>query len=205
VDGEWSDSERIEDYLKREIPFRDEAERIALEAAPQVVDAALDLGSGDGRLAQLVVENWPGAEVLAVDNSIPMLARARARFADAPNVRVEAHDLENRLPAFGPINLAVSGLAIHHLADRRKQALFGEVYSLLRPGGAFINLDLFSSPSQRAHERFRELIGRREEDPADRLCALDDELRFLRDAGFVRVDCWLKWRELGLVVGYRPE
>jgi tRNA (cmo5U34)-methyltransferase len=201
---EWSDSERVGEYLAREIPFRAEAERLLVEAAPASVEAALDLGCGDGRLAALIWDTWPNATVTALDDSEPMLDRARRRFEGSAQVRVIAHDLRDRIPALGPVDLVVSGLAIHHLDDERKDALFREVHELLGAGGTFINLDLFSAPSERAHERFRELIGRRRDDPSDRLRPLSEELDSLRRVGFMQVDCWFKWRELAMVVGVRP-
>lgn len=203
VAAEWFSPERVADYLAREIPFRDEAERLLIEAAPSTVEAAVDLGCGDGRLAALVSRTWPNAFVTALDNSEPMLARARTRFAGSPQLRLIVHDLCEPLPDFGLVDLAVSGLAIHHLDDQRKIALFREVHDQLRPGGALINLDLFRAPNRRAHERFQELIGRHDDDPSDRPCTLLRQLDDLREAGFRQVDCWFKWRELGLVVAVR--
>jgi SAM-dependent methyltransferase len=96
--------------------------------------------------------------------------------------------------------VAVSALAIHHLEDVRKRALFSEIHAFLRPGGVFVNLDLVAAASNNQHERFRQAIGRPEDDPADRLAGLCDQLRWLREAGFRDVDCQFKWLQLVLVV-----
>lgn len=48
--GEWTDPERVTEYLSREIPHRDIAESLLLDALPQRVGRVLDLGTGDGRL-----------------------------------------------------------------------------------------------------------------------------------------------------------
>jgi hypothetical protein len=40
--------------------------------------------------------------------------------------------------------------------------------------------------------------------PATRLAGLDDQLRWLREAGFDGVDCHFKWLELALLVGIKP-
>jgi hypothetical protein len=47
---EWSDPERVAEYLSREIPHRQTAEAMLLQALPERVDRFLDLGTGDGRL-----------------------------------------------------------------------------------------------------------------------------------------------------------
>jgi tRNA (cmo5U34)-methyltransferase len=199
--GEWSDPGRVAEYLSREIPHRLTAEQMLLEALPSRVGRFLDLGTGDGRMVALVRSRHPEARAVGLDASEPMLARAADRFAADPLVELQAHELGLPLPVKGPFDAVVSGLAIHHLEDERKRALFGEVEALLAPGGVFANLDLVSPASPRIHERFRREIGRAEDDPSDRLAELDRQLTWLRDAGFREVDCHFKWLELALLVG----
>jgi SAM-dependent methyltransferase len=197
---EWSDPGRVAEYLSREIPHRPVAEQLLLEAMPPRVERFLDLGSGDGRMVALVRSRHPEARAVGLDVSEPMLARAAERFAADPLVELHAHELGLPLPVEGPFDAVVSGLAIHHLEDERKRELFGEVRGLLAPGGTFANLDLISSASPQTHERFRREIGRVEDDPSDRLADLGEQLGWLRDAGFDKVDCHFKWLELALLV-----
>ncbi len=198
--SEWSDPGRVAEYLSREIPHRQTAEQMLLEALPSRVERFLDLGCGDGRMVALVRSRHPEARAVGLDASEPMLARAADRFAADPMVELHAHELGLPLPVEGPFDAVVSGLAIHHLEDERKRALFGEVQALLVPGGIFANLDLVSSASPQTHERFRREVGRTEDDPSDRLADLGEQLSWLRDAGFNAVDCHFKWLELALLV-----
>jgi SAM-dependent methyltransferase len=199
---EWSDPNRVAEYLSREIPNRDLAERMLLEALPPRVDRFLDLGTGDGRLIALVRSAHPDAEAVGLDSSQAMLDRAGERFPSAQaGTELRLHDLRNPLPLSGPFDAIVSGLAIHHLEDARKRELFAEVRSHLAAGGVFANLDLVAAPTPALHERFRRLIGRPEDDPADRLADLADQLDWLGAAGFAVVDCQFKWLQLTLVVG----
>ena len=198
---EWSDPDRVTEYLSREIPHRALAESMLLAALPAKVDRALDLGTGDGRLVSLLCSAHPDARAIGLDSSEPMLARARRRFATEAGVEFAPHDLRDPLPVDGTFDAIVSGLAIHHLEDERKRSLFAEVRQLLAPGGVFANLDLVTAATPELHERFRREIGRPEDDPTDRLADLCDQLDWLRAAGFAAVDCQFKWLQLTLMVG----
>ena len=100
----------------------------------------------------------------------------------------------------------VSGFAIHHLADARKRALYGEVFALLRPGGRFLNLEHVASASARLHAEFLAAIGEGpdDEDPSDRLVPAWTQVRWLAQIGFEDADCHWKWREVALIGGRRP-
>lgn len=204
VTDEWSDPGRVAEYLSREIPHRSTAEQMLLAALPARVDRFLDLGTGDGRMLALLRNRYPDAVAVGLDASEPMLARAAERFGRDSLVELRLHDLEHPLLESGPFDAVVSGLAIHHLEDPRKQQLFAEVRALLARGGVFANLDLVASASGQLHERFRHEIGRVEDDPSDRLADLSAQLGWLRDAGFADVDCHFKWLELALMVAVKP-
>lgn len=199
----WRDPGRVTEYLAREIPHRDIAEAMLLQALPPRVEQVVDLGTGNGRLIALVREHHPNARALGIDFSEPMLAHAGERFAGDPLVELCQHDLARPLAVQGPVDAVVSALAIHHLEDVRKRALFGEIHALLRPGGVFVNLDLVTAASSRQHERFRLAIGRPEDDPADRLAGLCEQLGWMCEAGFADADCQFKWLQLALIVGTR--
>lgn len=203
VSSEWSDSERVTEYLSREIPHRDIAEEMLLRALPPQTTRFVDLGTGDGRLLSLVRSRHTEAEGLGLDSSDPMLDRARTRFNGDPHIELREHDLRVRLPDTGASDAFVSGLALHHLEDERKRELFGEIHALLTPSGVFANLDLVRSASPRLHERFRREIGRVEDDPTDRLAELGEQMGWLREAGFSEVDCHFKWLELSLIVAVK--
>lgn len=198
--GEWSEPERVAEYLSREIPHRATAEEMLLAALPAGTRRVLDLGTGDGRLLALAAERFPDAGGVGLDSSAPMLRRAAERFAGRPRIELLERDLGAPIGEPGPFDAVVSGLAIHHLEDDRKRELFGEVHAMLAPGGVFANLDLVRSDGQELHERFRREIGRVEDDPTDRLADLAEQLTWLREAGFDSADCHFKWLELALIV-----
>lgn len=205
----WTSPAHALDYLGRAdaIPHRTEGETELLEWLPPRCGRVLDLGSGDGRLLALVRLARPDAEAVALDFSETMLSRLRTRFAAEPRVRVVAHDLSRPLPvSLGSFDAVVSSFAIHHVEHPRKRALYEEVFRLLRPGGVFCNLEHVASPTGTLHERFLAALQTSpgEEDPSNKLLDVETQLAWLRQAGYVDVDCHWKWRELALLAGARP-
>jgi tRNA (cmo5U34)-methyltransferase len=205
----WVDAEHARAYLgaRDEIPYRAQGMAALAEFLPTRARRVLDLGTGDGVTLALVRELRPGAAGVAVDFSVEMLARARARFAGEADVDVVAHDLAVPLPAtWGEFDLVVSSFAIHHLEDTRKRALFGEVFDRLRPGGSFVNLEHVASATPELHADFLAALGidPADDDPSNILAPVGDQLQWLRAVGFGQVDCHWKWRELALLCGTRP-
>ena len=146
-----------------------------------------------------------GVDSVAIDFSPAMLEAVAKRFAGDSSVKVVAHNLDQPLPALGKFDAVVSSFAIHHLVHERKRALYAEIYGLLDPSGVFCNLEHVASPTQRLHEEFLHSIGYtvETEDPSNKLLDLETQLQWLREIGFVDVDCHWKWRELALLVGRR--
>ncbi|QWZ08368.1 trans-aconitate 2-methyltransferase [Nocardioides panacis] len=71
-------------------PFVDLLARVGAAAPARVVD----LGCGPGNLTALLAQRWPAAEVVGVDSSPEMVARA----VDVPGVRCEQGDLRTWRP-----------------------------------------------------------------------------------------------------------
>jgi tRNA (cmo5U34)-methyltransferase len=201
----WTSSEHVLDYLGRadSIPHRVEGESTLLEFIRPATRRILDLGTGDGRLLALVKFDHPEATAVAIDFSPSMLEAAQKRFGGDSSVMVISHNLESPLPELGKFDAVVSSFAIHHLTHDRKRALYAEIYRALNPRGVFCNLEHVSSPTQELHDEFLVRIGytRESEDPSNKLLALEIQLGWLREMGFVDVDCSWKWRELALLAG----
>jgi tRNA (cmo5U34)-methyltransferase len=203
----WSSTEHVRDYLGRaaSIAHREEGEATLLEFVPGKVRRVLDLGTGDGRLLSIVKHKYPEIEAVALDFSPSMLEVARRRFAGDTSITLITHNLDDALPNLGKFDAVVSCFAIHHLVHERKRTLYTEIYGLLNPGGVFCNLEHVSSSSARLHEEFLHRIGYtvETEDPSNKLLELETQLGWLREIGFVDVDCHWKWRELALLAGRR--
>jgi SAM-dependent methyltransferase len=169
----------------------------------------LDLGCGDGQCLALVLAARPGSKGVGVDFSREMLTRAETRFAGRSEVRIIEHDLDAPLDQVGDIgtfDVVVSGFAIHHLVDARKGALYREVFDRLRAGGVFVNVEHVDSPTEALHDEFLAAIGYapEQDDPSNKLVAVETQLGWLRAIGFADVDCFWKWRELAVLAGRKP-
>jgi SAM-dependent methyltransferase len=96
----------------------------------------LDIGSGPGVLTTLLAEAFPYAEVVAVDATEPLLARAGARAERAglgDRIRTRHAELPDRIEELGDADLIWAGNAVHHMGDQR--AALADFARLLRPGG----------------------------------------------------------------------
>jgi tRNA (cmo5U34)-methyltransferase len=197
------------------------------------VERLLDLGCGDGILGRTVLSQFPDATGVFVDFSEPMIEAARKK-ADPQRATFAIQDLAS--PAWtqsvgghAPFDVVLSGLAIHHLDDKRKQELYREVFDLLRPGGLFLNLEhvaprsawaqqafddlfvdsLWRHQQQRGGNRTREEVSNewyhRPDKTHNLLAPMERQCQWLREIGFQDVDCFFKLFQLALFGGKKPE
>jgi tRNA (cmo5U34)-methyltransferase len=208
--NEWQSVEHALAYLARadKLPHRTEGEKVLLEQIPISVKRVLDLGTGDGRLLALIKLGNPSIEGVALDFSDPMLEQAKKRFANDSKVSVVKHDFSMPLPTeqLGRFDAVVSSLAIHHLTHPRKKQLYTEVFNLLSPKGVFCNLEHVSSATENLHWKFLKAINwtPQMEDPSNKLLDVHTQLKWLREIGFADVDCYWKWLELAVLMGFKP-
>jgi tRNA (cmo5U34)-methyltransferase len=108
----------------------------------------LELGAGTGTLSRFVLETFPTAELTVLDVSPVMLeacATALASFAGRTHLR--RGDFGSAELGSG-YHAAVSRLAIHHLEDEDKRALFGRLAKALLPGGILAMSDLITGATE---------------------------------------------------------
>jgi SAM-dependent methyltransferase len=127
-DRHGSGSDRYDAFLAAQVPAR--AARV------------LDIGCGLGRLAARVVA--PGREVIGVDLSPEMVARARSLGAGTPGLRFECADFFDLDPGPERFDCVLSAAVLHHLdAD----AAIARMIRLLAPGGRLVLHDLRTDAS----------------------------------------------------------
>ncbi|HSP98885.1 MAG TPA: class I SAM-dependent methyltransferase [Candidatus Dormibacteraeota bacterium] len=203
-------------------------------AGGRPVRRVLDVGCGSGVVTAAILARFPDARAVLVDFSAPMLDEARAALGSGePALRFVTGDLAmpswlDGIRGAAPFDVVASSYAIHHLSDARKRALYAELYALLAPGGIFVNVEHVASagawgealsddvmvdalcahqaaggeraPRAAVAARF----ATRPDKAANVLAPLDVQCGWLREIGFVDVDCFFKVVELAVFGGRKP-
>ena len=115
-------------------------------AKAQKAEVCVDLGSGRGndviRLAEEVGEE---GYVYGIDISEGMIAKAKANLGkfEITNAEILKADLENLPVDDNKIDVIISNCTINHATN--KQAVWNEVYRILKLGGRFVVSDIYST------------------------------------------------------------
>jgi len=104
--------------IRAEVPRFDELQLAAVDAIPFAPKRVLELGMGTGETTRRLLEAYPDAWVIGLDNSPEMVFRLRQEYDGVMLAR-----MEDPLPD-GPWDLVIAVLSIHHLTDEAKQLLF---------------------------------------------------------------------------------
>lgn len=146
-----------------------------------VVHRFLDLGVGTGTTTELVSLRHPDAEIVGIDQSAKMLEHARQALPQA-DFRVQR--LQEELPE-GHFDLVISALAVHHLDGPAKADLFIRVAAVLAPRGRFVLGDVVVP--QDSADIVTPINGE-----YDRPSRVDEQLKWLRSAGFSARTQWIE-------------
>lgn len=229
----WQSPEVIQAFLKKvRNAFPYAADQLAimcqLLGTGRPIRRFLDLGCGDGVLAAAIGRDWPDAEAVLIDFSDPMLDAAQMRFGEGAAILKRDFAASGWTEGLGQFDAVVSGFAIHHQSDERKQRIYREIFSLLAPDGWFVNIEHTASASplgnrlwveqmvdalyrhrqqqdstvtrEQVHDEFTS----RQERKADHLSPVWEQCEWLRAIGFIDVDCFFKSYELAVFGGRLP-
>ena len=193
----------------------------------------LDLGCGDGVLGWAVLSKYPKARGVFLDFSKAMIEAARKKAPKNKTGLVFIQEDYGKpawtrsVSRYGKFDLIISGFSIHHQPDRRKKEIYREIFRLLAPGGLFLNLEHVSSATTRLksvfddyfvdslYEHLRSLdkkltrrkVGKKYYNnqlrEANILAPVEKQCRWLRETGFMDVDCYFKIFELALFGGMK--
>lgn len=202
-----------------------------IAACREPVQKFLDLGCGDGVLASAILRQYPNASGLLADFSAPMLDAGRKRFSEK-NANVRFVNVDYGVAGWtklvedsGQFDAIVSGYSIHHQPNERKREIYQDIFGLLRPEGIFINIehvasaspwcaslhdDLFIDYLQFMHPdqeraKLAATYYNRPDKAANILAPMELQCEWLREIGFVDVDCYLKVFELAVFGGRKPQ
>ena len=205
-----------------------------LNTRSQPVENFLDLGCGDGILGAAILGAYPNSHGVLADFSEPMLEQAREQLKQyTGQLMFENLDYGdpawvNRIQSKAPFDAIVSGYSIHHQPDARKRPIYEEIFSLLKPGGWFINIEHIAASSKLATDLFdnhiidaryamekhdggtksrqeiADIFMNRPDREANILLSADAQCDWLREIGYEEVDCYFRVYELAVFGGRRP-
>lgn len=147
------------DMLQRSIPgYASILQMIGLLAAGQLPQTGLcyDLGCSLGAAALVIQRACPDRQVIAVDKSAEMLAKARDTLAeDGPDI----HLIEADVGAFPlePAAMVVLNFTLQFLPIEGRKALLERIYQALVPGGLLVLSEKIALDEPRLHQCFIEL------------------------------------------------
>ncbi len=235
----WQRREVVGEYLtgtRDALPYLADLFAFALDALsrqPTTPSTVLDLGAGDGFFAEMILDAYPEACAILVDNSAEMHEAAAHRLKKHQG-RYLIADLDlgmagglKKLVSGHLVNAVVSSFAIHHLTTAAKKNLYSEIAGVLPKGHAFVNVEHVSSRSSRFEDLWEERVAKNmarskgiapESDEFKRLLSdfkqrddkkdnilepLDDQLKWLEELGFSEVECTFRCLELSTIVAYK--
>lgn len=205
-----------------------------LRTREEPIESFLDLGCGDGILGATILGDYPASRGVLADFSEPMLEQARQQLKDYAdqlvfeNLDYGSPDWVNRVQEYSPFDAVVSGYSIHHQPDARKRQVFAEIFSLLSPGGWFVNIEHVSSAAQlnidlfenhyvaaryaiekqeggvRTFEQLAEEYKNRPDKAANILAPVELQCDWLCEIGYEEVDCYFRIYELAVFAGRKP-
>jgi tRNA (cmo5U34)-methyltransferase len=150
---------------------------------PQAALKILDLGAGYGALAQFLLNHFPKATAVCQDGSAEMAKLGRKRM-DHLKERFQYVLCDFSKPGWsrkikGSFDAVVSSIAIHNVRSPDIiRSIYKETFSLVKPGGWFLNFDRIT-PSQK------------------------EQLAWLREAGFADVQCFWDGGRRAILGGYK--
>jgi tRNA (cmo5U34)-methyltransferase len=239
TDEVWKLPEIVDRFLsyRAAIPLAQEQIGVMmsiLRTRQEPVKNFLDLGCGDGILGAAILGAYPSALGVLVDFSEPMLEQAREQLKDF-DAQLSFKNLDygdpawvNAIQSFSPFDAIVSGYSIHHQPDERKQEIYQEIFSLLKPGGWFVNVEHVSSESvtnidlfenhyvaaryaierrnggTRSFEELEKEYKHRPDKAANILAPVELQCEWLREIGYEEVDCYFRIYELAVFAGRKP-
>jgi L-threonylcarbamoyladenylate synthase len=194
---EWQfhfDPDSYMEMIRTDIPVYDQFQDELVDATGGDVRRVLELGTGTGETASRLLDRHPGAELVGVDESAPMLDAARGRLPGG-QVSLRVARLQDQLPA-GPFDLVASALAVHHLHAEEKQDLFRRVFDVLEPGGRLVLADVVV-PAARDEATIALTEG------FDHPSTVAEQLEWLERVG---LRAWVMWQraDLAVMVAERP-
>lgn len=177
----------------------------------------MDIGAGTGLLSHFALNKFPDASFVLVDISGGMLGKAKERFADKANFSYLEADY-SKVSFDMDVDIVISSLSVHHLDHDEKALLYKNIYKVLKPGGSFINGDLFLARTDASEAMIQDLWIEKieasllatdqkkaayERMKLDKPDTIENTVRYMEEAGFTDVELFYKYFNFGVIRGIK--
>lgn len=148
-------SSEYTEMLERLVPRYREMLWMILDYIPKDLKPKriVDLGCGTGNLSEGIANQYPDAELIAVDLSASILKEASERLKNYSNIKYLNEDFNTLEFEAGSVDLIVSSIALHHLTDPQKEKLLKKIYTWLSPNGILIFGDQFAGSTDARYQQ----------------------------------------------------
>lgn len=211
---------QYDDLIPKLIPKYQEQHEIIirlLSSKPSGKFRALDLGCGTGILSFLLLSKFSEASIVSFDLAENMLKAAQTKLLKYKD-RITFQQGNFATDDIGQgYDVVLSGLSIHHLKDKEKQELSKRIFNALNPNGIFLTRDIVlgatETLTEQYHEFWRQYIRSQGEDDGkwfakyqieDIPASVEDQLQWLKEAGFVDVGCHWRYINFAIWGGTKP-
>ena len=205
----------FDDMVARSVPFYGEIQRMIVELAQDFAvpgSAVYDLGCSTGTtFAALHPHLDPSVRFVGFDNSMEMLARCRAKLADAipdREIDMRCRDL-NEGADVDDASVVLLVLTLQFIRPLNRNKLIGDTFRGLRPQGSLVLVEkvlaeesLFNRLFIKYYYDLKRREGYSDTEIAQKREALENVLipykllenrKLLLDTGFREVDVFFKW------------
>lgn len=200
---------------KKFIPCFDDFYEVAAKITNLATNknSVLDIGAGTGLLSQEVKKMLPDAEISLIDISEKMLDIAKMRFEGVDKITYRVGDF-TECNFDMKFDIIISALAIHHVAHNKKVEFFKKCLEQLNEGGIFVNADQFNESTEYSENISNTIWNKQikengiteaeydaylQRKKLDKEATVEQDLKWLKMAGFSDVTCFYKYFKFGVV------
>jgi len=212
------------DMIQRSVPFYDEVLRRQAQLTARFYQPGTriyDLGCSNGNFGMILLEVMKDRpfEMVAVDNSVPMLEAYKERLEEKKDARIQLFHADMENTGMDHASVVILNLTLQFLAPRFRDGLLDKIHQALEPGGILlltekvVHRDRELSELQQAfYYGFKMEQGYSQMEISQKREALENVLipetleehqSRLRGAGFRKIDVWLKWFNFASLLAVR--
>lgn len=215
----------FDDMIRRSVPFYQEIIDRQVHLIVRYYQPGTriyDLGCSNGNLGLAVCGRMRETpfEMIAVDNSVPMLDAYRARLVDTPGRdRIRLHQQDIRQVSIENASVVVLNFTLQFLTTSERGAVIRTVYDHLYPGAVLLFCEKITHQDpalaqlqQEFYFDFKRRNGYSELEISQKREALEkvlvpetveQHLQRLQQTGFNSIDIWFKWFNFAAMIAVK--